>query len=325
MLRKRGSMDKIIDAPQKQLGSQHFTLVSSKKVPFTLKLAQEVVDMPEFVGERPMKVNDALHLGVEMEDGLFCYEDVIIQVCRCKYDGVTRRVNGQHTCVARSMFGEKLPNGSVPKVTYNVYEVETEADFRLLYAKKDRGIARTPTDISRSRLVGTPEYGDVPESVVRMLAPGYKAWVCNGVYAAAPTTDEACDALLTHHCRLGQKVVPLIHQICNDRDVTFLKRAAITGAIFATCDKCHRDSVDFWDAVITGLNFTDKRDPRKVLRDWQASQILKTGTHTSAGARKTCSQEACLRGCLLAWNAFREGRTLNSIRVGQLKGRPTVK
>src|SRR5688500_1830871 len=90
----------------KSLG-QSLRLTSQDSVELTPELAKELLAMPAFIGERPMRKRHVGNLVHNMQRGTFRWEWVTIITCRCtephngKPKGATFRMNGQHTCSAR--------------------------------------------------------------------------------------------------------------------------------------------------------------------------------------------------------------------------------
>jgi len=289
-----------------------FKPIKNEVVRFTSEFAQKVRDMPEFIGERRINENHVEKLAIEMEKGNFIWKNAEIALAQCSWDNTLRRVNGNHTCYARSLL-----EGKSPKIEVTTYRAHTEEDFRKLYSKFDRGYARGVGHVIDIMLIGTSEFQDVSKSTLTKLSQGYKSWT------GVTDPDIVTNKLLYTHNHIAHKVVPYIEQILSHKSHNYLKRAPVFGAMFETFSKCDKDSRAFWDLVISGLGFTSRYDPPKMLREWLQSHCLKN----SDGSRRSqvASSEDAYRACILAFNHHRTKKEVRAIKPTNTKKRPRAK
>jgi len=297
--------------PKRKLSKEGFTVLTSERIPFTQEKAAELEFMEEFIGERPLRDTHCIYLAEEMEKGTFLWHEASLAVAYCVWDNCYRRANGHHTCVAYGLFDKMR---TLPEILLTVYKVRTEEEFRRLYSKFDRIAPRTRVHVGNIRLLNTPEFAGVTETTLKKVLQGFNSWQNNKV-----PIDESADRLLGVDNALAHKVIPSIKAVLGNKQSSFLNRAPVHGAMFVTYGKALQDSQDFWDAVISGLNFSSTHDPAKVLRDWIITYVIKKST---AANKAVVTHEMILRACILAFNKFRKGEKMHVIKVSQTTRRP---
>lgn len=293
-------------------------LVETRKVNFTVKEAEALIGMDEFVGDRPLKDSHVDYLIQSMKRGTFHPE--LVNIIVCKYDVKTYRMNGQHTAWAR-IYMEADYSCSV---NYLVYTAKSEDDMRTLYASIDRSSPRTRSNVITSYLAGTQEFEGVKSTTIRVVPMGFAMWYWKTKHERHQYDgDDVAFLLRTDQYDLARKVCAFLDKYTS-RDYKHIMRAPVVAAIFATFHKAPQIALDFWGPVASGTGIEKVGDPRLKLRN--ALQVVAVdvgnGSHSD---KKTVSQEFMFRQCITAWNAYREGRSLQLLKAVEKGNRPGVK
>ncbi len=279
-----------------------------KKKPFDRAKATEILELPEFVGDRRLNQSHVDGLVRAMQRGTFHAEWVSIITCFLETDGKTYRMNGQHTAWARM----EMPDSWPCEVKCLEYVAKTEEDMRTLYSSIDRSSPRTKANVIDSYLAGTDQFGHLKSRVLRILPQGFSIWLWHTPHERKRHDgDDVAFLLKTEHFDLAIKVARFMNKQPDTQKC--ILRAAVVGAMFATFNRAPQIAEKFWAPVGDGLNFDKKSDPRLVLRNW----LIQTAVGTGAGSRtdkKKVTQEYMVRACLVAWNAYRQNRPLQVIR-----------
>lgn len=306
-------------------------LVKEDKVEFTKELAYELLEMPELAGDRNLIPAHVSMLLRQMERGTFRPEHVLLAVCRCNEScrdrdgkmhpaGTTWRLNGQHTSWARVEMDQPFR----ATVKHLRYTAKTAHDMRVLYGTFDRNKMRTRQNVMDSILDGRNEFSHLKRSHLKQLTQGFRVWrYLHSTEANQHDPEDDAYQILTEYQELFLKVADFVVTL-QHRDFRFLLRSPTVGAMFATFDKTPKIAREqFWEQVRDGVGFTDKNDPRNRLR----TSLISTSVNSGGGAVKSdkaaVDRETMYRWCLVAWNAFREGRPLKVMKVP--KSRPKLK
>ena len=93
-----------------------------------------------------------------------------------------------------------------------------------------------------------------------------------------------------------------------------LKRLNIVAAMFGTFCKNESEARKFWAEVARGGVEYEDNHPTTVLDAW-----LKAAIETK-GQKRELKPAQFYQGCIFAWNAYREGKTITSIKFDTKKG-----
>lgn len=303
---------------KRKAAKSQFKAFYCKDVPLTMDLANKLIKMEEGVWERDLRINWVVHLTEEMEKGIFIWEAACLAFAICKWDGKERRLNGHHTAQARTLFVGKFDKS----IRLTKYRIDTEEELRVLYSHLDRMAPRTKTHVLNCRLVGTSQFTDIPKSVLAKTTQGYGFWKVPPQDKKRLTVDEIAENLLTKdHLLALHHVIPHIRKTLNDKNLSFLRKSGVYAAMFETFNKVVSDSNEFWEQLQTGLGFTRLKDPVKKLREYIQTHVTSRSLGTTVNI---VSMEEVYRGCIQAFNAFRDGRELGTIRPGQAGTRRPV-
>ena len=211
--------------------------IYDRHVAFTQDLAIHYLELAPVQYERPVRDSWVETLAEKMSNGLFCAEDVDINIAVCRWDGKERRLNGQHTCWARL----SMPISWKPKIHVVKYEIKTEDDYRLLYMQKDQIAVRTKSHRDQVGLVGTREYQHFSARVVGKIAKGFSYWFFEPPIKA--TSEAVCEHLRGKHTDIGQLVGKLVDLVISLKCV-HLDRQPVFAAMFETVENDASKALD---------------------------------------------------------------------------------
>lgn len=313
-----------------ELGEGGAVLKSRKTVELTPAFAWDFLTYSELsAGDEKIDRNKGddwvRHLAREMLAGNFLWEDVLLKTCVC--DGITYRINGQHSCWARILASEEGldKNGPVRcPVAWLRYEASSMADVRQLYAQSDGGKPRSRATQIIAYTCGTDEFPGYAKKTLKLLAQGLNTWKwANEEARSEHTASDLAYLMLKEHNKLALSVGKLLNE-STAKEIKHLARAAAVAAMYATYDKAPQMAYEFWSSVRDGVGLDAKDDPRLTLRTY----LLTTGlqkSHIAGNDNKTVTQEEMYRACIAAWNAHRAGKHLKQLRVSLTEERPTVR
>lgn len=288
---------------------------------------EELIDMPEFVGERPLRGTHVKKLENAMDRKTFLWELVNIVLCKCQEPhngypaGTVFRMNGRHTAWAR--LGRPVSERAPIKLLY--YIAKTEHDMRRLYASIDRNGPRTKENVVTSYIAGREQFAPIKSWVMKKLSSGLSFWKWpQGHVRKQHDGDDVAYIMLTEHSDLVLNVGEYLSKYVS-RDINHIMRSPVIAALFATFNADYSDSITFWDGVCTGLDFSSAKDPRRQLyRVLLENSVAFGGGATFKTTKKIMSQETMMNLCIVAWNAWREGRGLSVLKSPKDNKRPEV-
>jgi hypothetical protein len=294
--------------PMKVGRKLRYKLISDQQRPFTKQLAGRFTTMDTFVGDRSLSPRHIARLANATAYGYFLPEFVILASCECVWDGKERRLNGQHTCWMRRLF----PASWKPKVRVIRYRVETEKGFRKLYSVIDRAWGRNNRHVVKSKLYGTPPYKGISPDGLNRLSSGLRMWAGKGSNCAL-SIDETTDSMLNGSGILTIRVAKFLDSITALNAGHMYRRAPVTGALFATFDRCLSAALEFWKIVRDGGEAPDH--PAQMLMKYLISTEIHSNCSGGPRTKITTSRENMYRVCIEAWNAFRKGEKVTEFKV----------
>ena len=316
-----GQYNAVEDRPEvlKVMGlGDRLKLVQTRKMDFTVEEAHKVLQHEEFPGDRTLRNGHVDYLISAMMRGTFHPEWVNLVIC--KFDGKTYRMNGQHTAWARIY----MDKGYSCPVTMLEYTAKSMEDMRILYSSIDRSSPRSKGDVIKSYLAGTPEFEGVKAQTLRVAPQGFAVWFWKSKHERNQHDgDDIAFLIKTEHYDLTMKVCGFMDRH-STRDCKHILRAAVVGAMFATFNKAPQIAMEFWGPVANGTGIEKTGDPRLKLRNELIRVAVDVGTGSQSDKKKV-SQEYMFRQCVGAWNAYREGRSLQLLKAIEKGNRTPVK
>lgn len=285
-----------------------YKIVGDKEIEFSTQAAFEFLELKTFDGERPVRESHVQFLFDEYVSGRFLWQNIML--ASAKLDGQEFRINGQHTCWMRVNIDEKRdPKPIVRRMTYAVADT---TQLRALYSAFDRNAARSPGHISRVILMDTAAGADLPHSFLTKLVPGFRIWFSPDWRANKQSIPDLC-AMIDKNYALLFNTVGRFFQL-HYSDNIFIKRAAVIGALFASFEKSVKAADEFWTAVSTGLDLTNKTDPR-----YQCRRFLETHFHKVARGKDVIGQDEMYNTCVHLWNTWREGGSIANVKPVKIR------
>jgi hypothetical protein len=285
-------------------------------VVLTPRMAENFLKLAQVPAERGKSDSHTEELSHEMEGGYFCFEHVNLMTA--EFNGVVYRVNGQHTCWAR------LAKADDPAFSQKVrllkYRVNSLEELRALYHNVDKGKIRTEKQRKLTLISGAEGFEEIPNETIARLCSGYAilTWP-DFKERRCHKAREVAGLMKGDDKALCAKVGMFVTELASKREYSWVNTPAVLAAMLATFGKVSAASREFWKAVIDGTGFESVSDPRNRLRDY----LLRNAK--GSGRTKASVQEETLLMCLVAWNAWREGRTLQVLKLPRENQRPTVR
>jgi hypothetical protein len=273
--------------------------VRSKEEPLTERKADWYLGLPELPGERPL--NDARHaaeLSREMESGEFLPETVTMATV--EIDGVTYKLNGQHTAAARKMF-----NGSHDyPVRWVHYRVPSVIDAARLYMKYDPKLAtRSYHHLFQAFNANVGMFSQIQMKVLKLAAIAIA--FDKGGRTETGKRNLPGQARIELPAQHTTEVELMADIVPTPRDARHLMREPVFCAIYQTILINQRSARQFWVAVRDGENMP-KADPRKRLEVYLRENSYAQGRGGAVARTRKATFHEMYSKCIHAWNAWRE-------------------
>lgn len=229
-------------------------------------------------------------------------------------NGQPLRVNGQHSSTVLAEY-EEAAFPSDLTVHLDHYEVDDDSELVWLFRQfDDRKSGRTPADVAGAYQGMHEALRNIPKASAKIAVEGVGYWHKNVECVGGKRGD---DVYLYMN---DESVHPFIIWIGELFDIKTpeLKRAPIVAAMYATFEANEEDAKKFWHDVARGGREYEDSHPTTVLDTWLKK--LKED-----GREEKMKPADYYQGCIYAYNAFFEGKTIRDIRHEWKKGLHTVK
>jgi hypothetical protein len=285
-----------------------FQLVKSEVLSLTPELAQQFRDMSPSPTERDLDKNRLKMLSDAAENGrliTFHWSTAVLGDKRL-------RINGQHSSKMLCDLNGEFPAGL--KAHHDEYRVDNEEDLVLLYRQLDaRKSGRSSKDIAWAYQGLVSELHDVPKATAK-LAIDAVAWHQRVVTREPTPTGDDVYGMFNE--RVLHPFIKWIGELFHPSKTGELKNKGIFGAMYATFIANDPEARKFWhDVAIAGVPYEDDA-PSTVLDEW-----LKKNDE----AVKSLEVAQLYQGCVYAWNAFRDGKAIKSVKHDTTKSWYEVK
>jgi hypothetical protein len=283
-----------------------FTLRKSDTHPVTRELASEFVSMAPSPTERPFDETRLKFLQERYDLGFW----LPCQWASVWLGGSQFRMNGNHSSTLLVKLPDPFPNHL--KAHIDEYEADAPEDMVELFRQFDaRKSSRSAGDVAGAYQHRHPELLDIPTPIAKVGIESI-AWYLR-VIEGVPTGKGDDRYKLFRQPTYYDFLHWLGHLL--DIKTPELRKKETIAAMYATdlvasgTDESHA----FWEEVARGGRPYEDQHPTTVLDKWL----------------KSCSDGTCedkmraafhYQGCIYAWNAFREERTIKDIRFATSKG-----
>lgn len=281
-----------------------FTLISTKTVPLTRELVEEHFNTEPSPTERALDPSRIAYLKAKAEAGQL----VPFHWARAQVGSKTVRMNGQHSSTMLRDLNGNFPEGLT--VHLDEYKVERPSDLAVLFRQFDaRKSSRSPGDVAGAYQGLHDDLKEVARPIAKLAVEGI-AWYKKHVLAISSVTGDDQYNLfddLNNHTFI--RWMGELHSVKTPE----MKNVPIAAAMYATFSHNETEARTFWEQVARGGVEFDDNAPATVLDNWlkavrdkDTKVILKPGNF--------------YQGCIFAWNAYREGKTLKDIKSRVDKG-----
>jgi hypothetical protein len=285
-----------------------FELINSETKPLTRELAERFKAMSPSPTERAFDPTRARMLREKAEAGQFINCNWAI----AKLGDIEYRMNGQHSSSVATEVDEQLLQGR--NVHIDTYKVDDTDALALLFRQFDnRKSGRTPTDVSGAYQGLYPELRDISRDAAKFAVEG-AAWYEKKVEGLpAPSGD---DVYTLFGKKSLHKFIRWIGEVFSVKTPE-LRRQTIVAAMYGTFDKNEAEARRFWTDVSRGGVQYEDNHPTTVLDTFLKSVIEEK--------KKWDLKSANLyQASVYAWNAYRENKTITSVKYDTKKGLYTV-
>jgi hypothetical protein len=277
--------------------NHHFARTNSETKIITHDLAVAFSTMTASVGERLLDPHRVQYL----KDKVLAGDALPFNWARVttKDTNETARVNGLHSSTALASLNGDLPDGLIAYI--DDYEVATSKDVPVLFKQFDsRRSVRSLADISGCYQMVTPELRNVPRESAQKAIGGI-AWF-ERVVVGKPTPPGE-EVFTLYYVPAYHPFIQMVGRIYSKKTPEF-KPGPVLGAMFGTFECDRAQSEQFWSDVSHEGAGHQEGHPTKTLDAW----LLSVGK-----LKDEPKQMEIFRACALAWNAFRNNRTLDKI------------
>jgi len=282
---------------------QSFQLDNLETRPLTKQLADQFRDMDPAPTERQVNPARLKYLHEKVTHGL----GIPFLWVTAKLGDKVYRINGQHSSKVLADLDGSFPDDL--KVLLARYTVPDMEGLITLYRQfDDRKSGRSAADIACAYQGGWPELKDIPHPIAKMGIEGV-SWhrrLVEGV--PVPPGDEVYSLFQE------QGLWPFLHWLGEVFTIKTpeMKRVQVVSAMHATFNASETESRTFWAAVARGGNEFEENAPATILDSW-----LKTLKENPPDNFKPGN---LYQGCIYAWNAFRDGKAITTIKFDARKG-----
>ena len=281
-----------------------FTLRSSTTQPVTRELVTMVATMTPSPTERPFSEKRLTFLQERYANQLFV-------PCHWAYvwlGGSKLRMNGQHSSTMLMKLPDPFPTGLYAHI--DEYEAETPEDMALLFRQFDARVSvRSPGDVAGAYQNTYPELSGIPASVAKLGIEGI-AWYLR-VIEGVPT-GKGDDRYTLFKQPVHYEFLRWLGGVI-DMKTPELRKIEVIAAMYATDLANTAEARSFWEDVARGGHPYEDSHPTTTLDTWL--KLCKEGK-----CEDTMKQAYHYQGCIYAWNAFRENRSIKDIRFSTSKG-----
>lgn len=281
-----------------------FNLVKSSCVPLTEELAEEFRGMDPSPTERGLQPARVKHLRDKLKSGLF----VPCHWAKAKLGKKWLRMNGQHSSIVLSEANGDFPEGLT--VHLDEYEVDSADGLALLFRQfDDRKSSRSSADVAGAYQGLYPDLQDIPGTSAKLAIEGV-VWYRRSVEGIpVPSGDSQYELF-------GEKGLHSFIQWVGDVftiKTPELRKAPIVSAMYATFIIFEEEAKNFWELVAKGGKEFDDQHPTTVLSCWYVRAKGKELKNVPKPAEY-------YQAALYAWKAYREEKTISSVRIDMKKG-----
>jgi hypothetical protein len=257
--------------------------------------------LPSIV-ERPLNENRLDYLKDRLLDGLaipFIWSYVT-------YKGKDYRMNGQHSSKMLASMNGNMPQGLVAHI--DQFEVESEEEMVAIFRQYDARVSgRSPLDVANAYASVVPGLQGIQRDVLKIAAEGIN-WVNSNIERLPPSkADDRYAALMEGRNLTFLQWIATVFSMKTPE----MKQQPVVGAMYKTFFIDPEQAAKFWASVARGGDEYNDTNPERQLDVW----LRRTKDKTDV---LKCSPTQIYQACVIAWNAFVDGKQLKTIGKDQL-------
>lgn len=282
-----------------------FHLISAETLDLNLELAQQFNNMEPSPTERELKEERVQGLLAKMKAGLL----VTFQWSKAQVGNKQVRMNGQHSSRMLCGLNGAFPSGL--KVHLDTYEVPKPEGLATLFRQfDDRKSTRSVNDVAYA-YQGVANLRSLNPILAKLAVDGI-AWYLR-VVEGAPVAKN--DDIYSFFNREGyQPFIRWIAETVHKKKTYEFDKEAVIGAMHSTFLANSSEAQTFWKKVSKGGEEYEPNHPTTVLDAWLKS------IKDDKELKKGISAANHYQGCIYAWNAYRQEKTIKDIRHDARKG-----
>jgi hypothetical protein len=284
-----------------------FKLTNTTVRDLTRDYAEEFRKLPGSPTERPLDDRRVAHLKAKAEaDQLVTFNWATV-----KLGDKVMRMNGQHSSTMLCALDGAFPAGL--KVSLSEYEVQSREGCALLFRQfDDRKSNRTPSDVAGAYQGLYGEIRDVSRKEAKLGLEGMLWYRRVVLKQKVPSGDDQFSLFSDEENYAYLKWIGDLFTVKTPE----LLSPGVIGAMFASYEKNSSEAERFWSDVARGGVEYEDQAPATVLDKWLRAPL--EGAREERPAKPPAPQ--LYQGCIYAWNAHRESKTIMSIKIDTRKG-----
>lgn len=280
-----------------------FSLVNSISKALDPEFVGEFQNMKPSPTERDLDPKRVKHLKEKAEAGVL----VTFNWARARLNGEWLRMNGQHSSAMLANLNGEFPNNLI--VHLDEYEVDSPEGLALLFRQyDDRKSGRSPSDVSGAYQGLYEPLHDVPKDMAKIAIEGVVWYRRNIEGMPVPSGDDQYHMFnevgLYTYVKWAAEVFGL--------KTPELKRVSILSSMYATFITNELEAKAFWYLVSRGGKEYEDAHPATTISQWLQKAYARE-------FKKLPKPGEFYQACVYAWNAYREDKTITSIKFDTKK------
>jgi hypothetical protein len=284
---------------------------------FTISLASSYLNLAEFEHERKIDYAHVQYLVHQFTRGMYLQDNAKLSIADCTWDGVKRKLDGQHLCMARMAFGDKPFKKRVKLVTYKVSSPE---EYRTLYIHIQEAKNRTPDHKRAMAGASIPEWEGFASQGHRFVLKGFRYLLFGAETRKSRFSEDEIAQMLRGDVKMLDASVHILEIVKGAKSRSFspLYRRAVIAAMFVTLtSRWEKKAREFWDSILE-LDFVGSGDPARTLYLYFNKTIIGGASRLD---KKTVPEIDQFNACIAAFREYRLGHKLTRIQRPKSPGR----
>jgi hypothetical protein len=286
-----------------------FQLKKSESVPLTPEFARQHRDLTPSPTERELQAARLRMLRRKADDGKL----VTFHWSTARLGETVYRMNGQHSANMLCELDGAFPQGLY--VHLDEYAVDSEADLAELFRQfDDRKSGRSAGDVAGAYQGLEKDLQEVPRRVAKKGIEAVSYY--RQEFEQRKDTKKGDDQYSLFHEGDLHPYLQWIATVFNQK-TSELFVVPVMAAMYGTWLKNPEAAEEFWDDVAKGGKDYDEDSPQYQLDAWL---VRADRPPLPNEEKKRLKPAEYFRGCVYAWNAYREDKKIKEIRFDKRRG-----